>query len=83
MNPRGPRYEYSGRLSDSEVLALALLLRCGGRPSDFLVERFFTHLFRCTIGLCYSSGKRRVLRKPRRFFEPLRRAFPPDLMCPP
>lgn len=78
LNPRGRRHESLKRLSDSEVLALALFQRLRGVESErsFLreAERFFAHLFPGVVGLWPSSLNRRVL-KLRRFFEPLRRAF--------
>lgn len=84
INPRGARrYESSKRLSDSEVLTLALLQRLRGVESErsFLrdAQRFFAHLFPGVVGLWPSSLNRRVL-KLRRFFEPLRRAFLADLV---
>jgi Transposase DDE domain len=84
INPRGHRrYEPSKRLSDSEVIALALLQRLRGTESErsFLreAERFFSHLFPGVVGLWPSSLDRRVL-KLRRFFEPLRRAFLGELV---
>jgi hypothetical protein len=84
INPRAARrYESSKRLSDSEVLTLALLQRLRGVESErsFLreAERFFAHLFPGVVGLWPSSLNRRVL-KLRRFFEPLRRAFLADLV---
>ncbi len=77
LNPGGDRYESLKRLSDSEVLALALLQQLRGVESErsFLrdAERFFPHLFPGVVGLHPSSLHRRV-RKLRRFLEPLRRA---------
>ncbi len=77
-NPGGDRYESLKRLSDSEVLALALLQQLRGTESErsFLrdTERFFPHLFPGVVGLHPSSLHRRV-RKLRRFLEPLRRAL--------
>jgi len=78
LNPGGDRYESLKRLSDSEVLALALLQQLRGTESErsFLrdAERFFPHLFPGVVGLHPSSLHRRV-RKLRRFLEPLRRAL--------
>jgi hypothetical protein len=78
LNPRGPRYESLKRLSDSEVLALALLQQLRGVESErsFLrdCERFFSHLFPAIVGFHPSSFHRR-LRKLRRFLEPLRRVL--------
>lgn len=77
LNPYGRLYESLKRLSDSEVLALALLQQLRGVESErsFLrdCERFFSHLFPGIRGYAPSSFHRRV-RKLRRFFEPLRRA---------
>ena len=82
LNPRSPRYESLKRLSDSEVLALALLQQLRGVESErsFLrdCERFFSHLFPGIVGFHPSSFHRRV-RKLRRFLEPLRRALLEEL----
>jgi hypothetical protein len=82
INPRGIRYESLKRLSDSEVLTLALLQQLRGVESErsFLreCERFFSHLFPGVVGLCPSSFHRRV-RKLKRFFEPLRRQILDEL----
>jgi hypothetical protein len=77
LNPRGAgRYESIKRLSDSEVITLALFQQMRGVESErsFLrdAERFFSHLFPGVAGLHPSSFHRRV-RKLRRFLEPLRR----------
>jgi hypothetical protein len=77
LNPRGARhYESLKRLSDSEVITLALFQQLRGVESErsFLrdAERFFSHLFPGVVGLYPSSFHRRV-RKIRRFLEPLRR----------
>ena len=76
LNPRARRYESIKRLSDSEVIALALFQQLRGVESErsFLrdTERFFSHLFPGVIGLHPSSFHRRV-RKLRRFLEALRR----------
>jgi hypothetical protein len=77
LNPHGARrYESIKRLSDSEVISLALLQQLRGVESErsFLrdIERFFSHLFPGVAGLHPSSFHRRV-RKLRRFLEPLRR----------
>ncbi len=49
LNPRGRRYESLKRLSDSEVITLALFQQLRGVESErsFLrdAERFFAHLF--------------------------------------
>ena len=76
LNPDGRRYERLKRLSDSEVIALALLQQLRGVETErsFLrdTQRFFSHLFPGVVGLHPSSFHRRV-RKLRRFLEPLRR----------
>ena len=75
LNPRGRRYESLKRLSDSEVITLALFQQLRGIESErsFLrdAERFFSHLFPGVVGLAPSSFHRR-LRKLRCFLEPLR-----------
>ncbi len=80
LNPRARRYESLKRLSDSEVIALALFEQLRGIESErsFLrdVERFFWHLFPGVVGLHPSSFHRRI-RKLRRFLEPLRQ----DVVC--
>lgn len=77
LNPHGARrYESIKRLSDSEVITLALFQQLRGVESErsFLrdTERFFSHLFPGVAGLHPSSFHRRV-RKLRSFLEPLRR----------
>ena len=77
LNPSGARrYKSIKRLSDSEVITLALFQQLRGVESErsFLrdAERFFSHLFPGVAGLHPSSFHRRV-RKLRRFLEPLRR----------
>ena len=76
LNPRARRYESLKRLSDSEVITLALFQQLRGVESErsFLrdAERFVSHLFPGVVGLHPSSFHRRV-RKLRRFLEPLRR----------
>jgi hypothetical protein len=83
LNPRGRRHESIKRLSDSEILTLALLQQLRGVESErsFLrdAERFFAHLFPGVVGLYPSSFHRRV-RKLRGFLEPLRQAIVPDLV---
>jgi Transposase DDE domain len=80
LNPRAGRYESLKRLSDSEVIALALFLfqQLRGVESErsFLrdAQRFFSHLFPGVVGLHPSSLHRRV-RKLRHFLEPLRRVL--------
>ena len=75
LNPRGRCYESLKRLSDSEIITLALFQRLRGIESErsFLrdAERFFSHLFPGVVGLAPSSFHRR-LRKLRCFLEPLR-----------
>ena len=76
LNPGWRSYESIKQLSDSEVLALALLQQLRGVESErsFLrdTERFFSHLFPGVLGLHPSSLHRRV-KKLRCFLEPLRR----------
>lgn len=83
LNPDGQRYASLKRLSDSEVLTLALFQQLRGVESErsFLrdVERFFSHLFPGAVGLEPSSLHRR-LRRLRGFLEPLRRAILPELV---
>src|SRR5919199_6077382 len=83
LNPRGGRYASLKRLSDSEVITLALFQQLRGIESQrsFLrdASRFFSHLFPGVVGLAPSSFHRRV-RKLRRFLEPLRRAVLPELV---
>src|SRR3990170_5112220 len=83
LNPKGQRYAALKRLSDSEVITLALFqqLRCVESQRSFLreVSRFFSHLFPGVVGLHPSSFHRRV-RKLRRHLEPLRRAILPELV---
>ena len=83
LNPRCHRYESLKRLSDSEVLTLALLQQLRGVEScrSFLrdAQRFFAHLFPGVAGLHPYSLHRRI-RKLGRFLEPLRRAVLGDLV---
>ena len=83
LNPRGDRYGTLKRLSDSEVITLALFqqLRATESQRSFLrdAERFFAHLFAGVVGLSPSSFHRR-LRKLRRYLEPLRRSVLPELV---
>lgn len=84
LNPRGARsYESIKRLSDSEIVALALFQQLRGVESErsFLrdAQRFFSHLFPGVVGLHPSSCNRRV-RRLRRYFEPLRRAILAELV---
>ncbi len=82
LNPDGGRYEALKKLSDSEVLTLALLQQLRGVEScrSFLRDagRFFVHLFPGVAGLAPSSFHRRV-RKLRAYLEPLRRAVVSEL----
>jgi hypothetical protein len=82
LNPRGGQYASLKRLSDSEVITLALFQQLRGIESErsFLREaaRFFSHLFPGVAGLSPSSFHRRV-RKLRRHLEPLRREILPEL----
>src|SRR3712207_6146022 len=54
LNPRARRYESLKRLSDSEVITLALFQQLRGVESErsFLrdAERFFSHLFPGVVG---------------------------------
>jgi hypothetical protein len=83
LNPKGRCYESIKRLSDSEVITLALLQQLRGVESErsFLrdAQRFFSHLFPGVVGLHPSSLHRRV-RKLRRFLEPLRREVVRELV---
>ena len=84
LNPHGARhYESIKRLSDSEVIALALFQQLRGVESErsFLrdVQRFFSHLFPGVVGLHPSSLNRRV-KKLRRYLEPLRREILSELI---
>jgi hypothetical protein len=76
LNPGAEGYASLKKLSDSEVLTLALLQQLRGVESErsFLrdAQRFFAHLFPGVVDLHPSSLHRRV-RKLRRFLEPLRR----------
>ncbi len=83
LNPKGQRYEWLKKLSDSEVITLALFQQLRGIESQrsFLrdTQRFFSHLFPGVVGLRPSSLHRRV-RKLRRFLEPLRRDVVDELV---
>lgn len=83
LNPRTDLYEAIKKLSDSEVLTLALFQQLRGVESErsFLrdVQRFFVHLFPGVANMHPSSLHRRV-RKLRRFVEPLRRSILPELV---
>ena len=83
LNPRPRCYEALKRLSDSEVITLALFQQLRGVESErsFLrdVEGFLAHLFPGVVGLHPSSFHRRI-RKLRRFLEPLRRDVVAELV---
>ena len=83
LDPRARHYESIKRLSDSEVIALALFQQLRGVESErsFLrdAQRFFSHLFPGAPGIHPSSFHRRV-RKLRRYLEPLRRAILKELV---
>lgn len=83
LNPRAQHYESIKRLSDSEVITLALFQQLRGVESErsFLrdAQRFFSHLFPGVVGLHPSSLHRRV-RKLRRYLELLRREIIPELI---
>ena len=77
------RYESIKRLSDSEIITLALFQQLRGVESErsFLrdAQRFFSHLFPGVVGLYPSSFNRRV-RKLRGFLEPLRQEILPEIV---
>jgi hypothetical protein len=83
LNPWGQSHESLKKLSDSEVLTLALFQQLRGVESErsFLrdAQRFFVHLFPGVVGMHPSSLHRRV-RKLRTFLEPLRRQVLPELV---
>jgi Transposase DDE domain len=83
LNPRSRCYESLKRLSDSEILTLALVQQLRGVESErsFLRDavRFFSHLFPGVVGLAPSSLHRRV-RRLRRFLEPLRQDVVAELL---
>jgi hypothetical protein len=83
LNPNGQLYESLKRLSDPEVITLALFQQLRGVEScrAFLREaaRFFSHLFPGVVGLVPSSFDRRI-RKLRPFLEPLRRTVVAELV---
>jgi hypothetical protein len=83
VNPNGRRYESLKKLSDSEVITLALFQQLRGVESQrsFLrdASRFFSHLFPGVVDLVPSSLHRRI-RKLRCFLEPLRRAVLSELV---
>jgi Transposase DDE domain len=83
LNPTSRSYESLKKLSDSEVITLALFQQLRGVESErsFLrdLKRFFVHLFPGVAGMHPSSLHRRV-RKLRHFLEPLRREIVPELV---
>jgi hypothetical protein len=83
INPNAQCYESLKKLSDSEVITLALFQQLRGMESQrsFLrdASRFFSHLFPRMVGLAPSSLHRR-LRKLRRFLELLRRDVVAELV---
>src|SRR5215207_5829472 len=83
LNPQANCYEAIKRLSDCEVLSLALLKQLRGVESERSLlsdaQRFFAHLFPAVVGVHPSSLHRRV-RRLRRFMEPLRRAILAELV---
>jgi hypothetical protein len=83
LNPHAHRYESIKRLSDSEVITLALFqqLRRVESERSFLrdAERLFSHLFPGVVGLAPSSLHRRI-RKLRRFLKPLPREVVAELV---
>ncbi|MBA3422967.1 MAG: hypothetical protein ACR2HO_02195 [Rubrobacteraceae bacterium] len=83
LNPNWRSYDSLKRLSDSEVLALAIFQQLRGVESErsFLRDagRFFTHLFPGVAGMHPSSFHRRV-RRLRGYLEPLRCALLTDLV---
>jgi hypothetical protein len=83
VNPNGRRYESLKKLTDSEVITLALFQQLRGVESQrsFLrdASRFFSHLFPGVVGLAPSSLHRGI-RKLRCFLEPLRRAVLSELV---
>jgi hypothetical protein len=84
LNPRGARrYESIKRLSDSEIITLALLQQLRGVESErsFLrdAQRFFCELFP-GVGVLHPSSFNRRVRKLRRLLEPLRREVLSELV---
>lgn len=83
LNPKCESYASLKRLSDSEVLTLALAQQLRGVESSrsFLRDagRFLPELFPGVVGLYPSSLHRRV-RKLGRYLEPLRRTILPELV---
>lgn len=86
LNPKGHHYASLKRLSDSEVITLALFqqLRATDSERRFLARgrslvRFFSHLFAGMVDLHPSSFHGR-LRKLRRYLDSVRRAISPELV---
>jgi hypothetical protein len=83
LNPGAEDYASLKRLSDSEVLALALFQQLRGVESErsFLRDAamFFAHLFP-GVGWLHPSSFDRRLRKLRAFLEPLRRVVVAELV---
>ncbi len=83
LNPRWRSHQSLKKLSDSEVLTLALFQQLRGVESErsFLrdVQRFFVHLFP-GVARMHPSSLHRRMRKLRRFLEPLRRQVLPELV---
>jgi hypothetical protein len=67
LNPRARCYESIKRLSDSEIITLALFQQLRGMESErsFLrdAERFFSHLFPGVVRLHPSSFHRRLRKR--------------------
>ena len=83
LNPSGQTHASLKKLSDSEIITLALLQQLRGVESERSslrdTQRFFSHLFPGVVGLHPSSFHRRM-RKLRRFLEPLRREIVSELV---
>lgn len=83
LNPRWRSHESLKKLSDSEVLTLALFQQPRGVESERSfprdVQRFFVHLFP-GVARMHPSSLHRRMRKLRRFLEPLRRQVLPELV---
>jgi Transposase DDE domain len=83
LNPRWQSHASLKKLSDSEVITLALFQQLRGTEGErsFLrdLKRFFVHLFPGVAGMHPSSLHRRV-RRLRRYLEPLRRQVLPELV---
>jgi hypothetical protein len=83
LNPNGHHYKSLKKLSDSEIITLALFQQLRGIESErsFLRDaaRFFSHLFPGVLGLHPSSFHRRMRKLRRYLLEPLRRTILPEL----